>query len=135
MLTTRRDVDWQRLAVAIQLDILTPEAAARGHHRPHRPRHQPGPGRRHPVAEELGFLPLALDQAAAYMIQARIRPGQYLDSLRRNPARPDHPRVATRLGNLAATYKALAGPTARFPLEQRAQAIRSAGSETSGAGA
>ena len=39
------------------------------------------------IATELGFLPLALDQAAAYIVQQRIRLAAYLDSLRRNPAR------------------------------------------------
>ena len=39
------------------------------------------------IAAELGFLPLALDQAAAYIVQQRISLTAYLDSLRRNPAR------------------------------------------------
>ena len=39
------------------------------------------------IAAELGFLPLALDQAAAYIVQQRISLAAYLDSLRRNPAR------------------------------------------------
>src|SRR5262249_53998980 len=39
------------------------------------------------IAAELGFLPLALDQAAAYITQQRITPAAYLNSLRRNPAR------------------------------------------------
>jgi hypothetical protein len=32
-------------------------------------------------------LPLALDQAAAYIVQQRVSPAAYLDSLRRNPGR------------------------------------------------
>jgi tetratricopeptide (TPR) repeat protein len=87
VLTTRRDTDWQRLAVPIQLDVLSPAAAAQvitARTGWTTARDQAGAAA---VAAELGFLPLALDQAAAYMVQARIGPGPYLDRLRRNPAR------------------------------------------------
>ena len=36
---------------------------------------------------ELGYLPLALDQAAAYIEYTAITPAAYLDRLRRYPAR------------------------------------------------
>jgi hypothetical protein len=39
------------------------------------------------IAAELGFLPLALDQAAAYITRTRIPLGRYLDLLRAHPAR------------------------------------------------
>ncbi|HXW46815.1 MAG TPA: tetratricopeptide repeat protein, partial [Streptosporangiaceae bacterium] len=39
------------------------------------------------IAAELGYLPLALDQAAAYISHARITPGGYLARLREHPAR------------------------------------------------
>ena len=80
VLTTRRDVDWQRIAVPIRLDVLDPDPAAqiitaRTGHTSARDRQTAAA-----IAAELGFLPLALDQAAAYIIQARIPPGRYLDT-------------------------------------------------------
>ncbi|MEU4443473.1 tetratricopeptide repeat protein [Actinosynnema sp. NPDC050801] len=39
------------------------------------------------LCEELGRLPLAIEQAGAYLAQARITPTAYLDLLRRYPAR------------------------------------------------
>jgi hypothetical protein len=39
------------------------------------------------IATELGFLPLALDQAAAYIAQARIPLPRYLELLREHPIR------------------------------------------------
>ena len=87
VLTTRRDVDWQCVATPIRLDILSPKPAAQIITA--RTGHTGGQDLADAaaVAAELGFLPLALDQAAAYMVQARIRPGQYLGKLQRHPAR------------------------------------------------
>ena len=87
VLTTRRDVDWQRLAVPVRLDILDPGPAAQlitartGHDTAADQEDAAA------IAAELGYLPLALDQAAAYMTQARITPGSYLARLRQHPAR------------------------------------------------
>lgn len=39
------------------------------------------------LCEELGWLPLAVEQAGAYLAQTRITPAAYLDLLRRYPAR------------------------------------------------
>ncbi|WP_236703996.1 tetratricopeptide repeat protein [Lentzea aerocolonigenes] len=39
------------------------------------------------LCEELGWLPLAVEQAAAYIGQAHITPGDYLELLKRYPAR------------------------------------------------
>jgi tetratricopeptide (TPR) repeat protein len=39
------------------------------------------------LCAELGRLPLAVEQAAAYLAQARVTPGAYLDLLARHPAR------------------------------------------------
>ena len=87
VLTTRRDVDWGRLAVPIRLDVLEPGPAAevitaRIGLTTSQDREDAAA-----VADELGFLPLALDQAVAYMIQTRMRPGRYLGKLRQHPAR------------------------------------------------
>ena len=87
LITTRRDVDWQRLAVPVRLDVLDPGPAAEvitrrtGHATP---ADQDDAAE---VAAELGYLPLALDQAAAFIIQARITPGSYLAQLQRHPLR------------------------------------------------
>jgi hypothetical protein len=85
LVTTRRDTGWDRVAVPVRLDILDPGAAAdllTG-----RTGQDDAGGRAAAaaVAQELGFLPLALDQAAAYITQARITTGAYLDRLRRHP--------------------------------------------------
>jgi tetratricopeptide (TPR) repeat protein len=87
IMTSRRDADWGRLGGPLQLDVLDPAAATwvlvlrTG---------QSGDSDRKAaagIAAELGYLPLALDQAAAYIHQQRITPGAYLQSLRRQPAR------------------------------------------------
>ena len=87
VLTTRRDVDWQRLAVPVRLDVLDPASAAQVITA--RTGHTSGQDQDDAaaIAAELGFLPLALEQAAAYMNQARLRPGQYLARLHSQPAR------------------------------------------------
>lgn len=85
--TTRRDIRWDRYAEAIPLDILAPQPATEFITTTTR---HGGPDDRtaaDAIAGELGYLPLALDQAAAYIIQTRITPGQYLDRLRDHPMR------------------------------------------------
>ena len=113
VLTTRRDADWRLGAAPIRLDVLDPESAAQviaartGHSS------DKDLADAAMVAAELGFLPLALEQAAACMIQARIRPGQYLDQLLRQSGRPYATRTGrpqqtiTRLWDL--TTEAIAG--------------------------
>ena len=87
IITTRRDTDWGRLADAVQLSVLDEAAAVQvllqrtGQHS------TADEEAAAQIASELGFLPLALDQAAAYIVQQRITLATYLDSLRRNPAR------------------------------------------------
>jgi hypothetical protein len=87
IVTSRRDTDWGRLADPVQLGVLDPEAAAQilvlrtGQHGT---ADEEAAGQ---IAAGLGFLPLALDQAAAYIVQQRISPAAYLVSLRQNPAR------------------------------------------------
>ena len=108
IVTSRRDADWGRLADPVQLDVLDPAAAAQililrtGQH---------GAADEEAAAQiaaELGFLPLALDQAAAYIVQQRISLAAYLASLRRNPARmhaagTDAQRTIARLWDLHIT--------------------------------
>jgi tetratricopeptide (TPR) repeat protein len=108
IITSRRDTDWGQLADPVRLDVLTPAAAAQvlilrtGQH------DAADTEAAAQVAAELGFLPLALDQAAAYITQQRITPAAYLDSLRRNPARmhaagPSAQRTIARLWDLHIT--------------------------------
>jgi len=87
VLTTRRDLGWHRLATPIPLDVLAPVpaveliTAATG---------RTGPADQATgaaIAAELGYLPLALDQAAAYISQTRITLDSYLTRLRQYPAR------------------------------------------------
>ncbi|MEO3811462.1 NB-ARC domain-containing protein, partial [Sphaerisporangium sp. B11E5] len=86
LITTRRQVYWPGTA-SIAVDVLDEKSAAelivsvsgRG-----------DPDDRESVqaiAEELGRLPLALEQAAAYIRQEDLDPRQYLELLRRTPAR------------------------------------------------
>jgi tetratricopeptide (TPR) repeat protein len=96
LITTRRDTGWEQIADPVRLDILKPgpatdlitlstrrcdvgdrEAAAA-------------------IAAELGNLPLALGQAAAYITQIRVNPAAYLERLR------DHPAEMYAVGSSAA---------------------------------
>jgi tetratricopeptide (TPR) repeat protein len=87
LVTTRRDVGWQRGGVApVRLDVLDPEAAAEIITA--RTGHSASGDRRDAaaIAAELGYLPLALDQAAAYIAQTRLSLGAYLAKLQQHPA-------------------------------------------------
>jgi tetratricopeptide (TPR) repeat protein len=87
VLTTRRDLDWQRLAIPVRLDILCPGPAAEiltaktGQAAPADLQDAAD------IAAELGYLPLALFQAAAFIAQARLTLGGYLSRLRQQRAR------------------------------------------------
>jgi len=86
VITTRRDAGWDRIADPIRLDVLDPGpatdliAARTGSRDP------AGRAAAASVAAELGCLPLALDQAAAYITQTRITLPDYLRRLRERPA-------------------------------------------------
>ncbi|MEU6148165.1 FxSxx-COOH system tetratricopeptide repeat protein [Streptomyces sp. NPDC047081] len=85
LITSRRTTGWDHLARPVPLDVLTPTAAVSllgriaGHGVD-----APGMGE---LAAALGWLPLALDQAAAYIRRAAITPAVYLERLRRFPGR------------------------------------------------
>ncbi|MFE4722002.1 NB-ARC domain-containing protein, partial [Streptomyces sp. NPDC056728] len=86
LVTTRRDLPWQDLGTPLRLDILTPETSLTvlqeitG-------RHSEGDGSPlGDLAEELGHLPLALQQAGAYLAQTRTSADTYLNQLRADPA-------------------------------------------------
>ncbi|MFI7438700.1 FxSxx-COOH system tetratricopeptide repeat protein [Nonomuraea indica] len=86
LITTRRTVSWPARVRLIPLDILNPLAAAEmiaitsdGKLPPEHPDVAS-------IAAELGYLPLALEQAAAYMRESKIGPGNYLALLRQHPS-------------------------------------------------
>ena len=85
VITTRRDAGWDRIADPIRLDVLDPGpatdliAARTGSH------HPADRDAAAWVAAELGCLPLALDQAAAYITQTRITLPGYLQRLHGRP--------------------------------------------------
>jgi tetratricopeptide (TPR) repeat protein len=117
IVTSRRDADWGRLADPVRLDVLDPAAATQvltlrtGQHGT---ADEEAAGQ---IAAELGFLPLALDQAAAYIVQQRVSLAAYLASLRRNPARmhaagSDAQRTIARLWDLHITAVAGRNPAA-----------------------
>ncbi len=86
LVTTRRDTGWDQIANPIRLDVLEPDPAAElitsrtGRH------DNTDQDAAASIAAELGRLPLALDQAAAYISQTRITPATYLQRLQQHPA-------------------------------------------------
>jgi tetratricopeptide (TPR) repeat protein len=86
VITTRRDIGWDQVADPIRLDVLEFAPAAQlivtrtGQHE------AAGQEAAAAVAAELGCLPLALNQAAAYITQTRIPVAAYLQRLRQHPA-------------------------------------------------
>ncbi|WP_077799107.1 tetratricopeptide repeat protein, partial [Streptomyces sp. JHA26] len=85
VITTRRDLPWQNFGAPLCLDTLTPDAAMAvlegitG-------RTRADDTAFGELAEELGHLPLALQQAGAYLAQTRTSAGDYLTELRQDPA-------------------------------------------------
>ncbi|MEU7739081.1 tetratricopeptide repeat protein [Nonomuraea sp. NPDC049158] len=86
LITTRRDVPWSATH-SVSLDVLDDGpsveliAKVSGHEEPEDQADIAA------IAAELGYLPLALEQAAAYIRQSHKSPGRYLEQLRRHPAR------------------------------------------------
>ncbi|MFI7275493.1 FxSxx-COOH system tetratricopeptide repeat protein [Streptomyces sp. NPDC049879] len=86
LITSRRATGWHHLARALPLGTLPQDAALDLLAR------IAGPDEAERavldrLATELGCLPLALEQAAAYIRHTAITPAAYLDRLRRHPAR------------------------------------------------
>lgn len=83
LITTRRATGWHGVAEPVSLDLLAPAEAEDLFRRIHA---DGGDG----VADlcaKLGYLPLAVEQAAAYCAEARISARAYLDLLARHPDR------------------------------------------------
>jgi tetratricopeptide (TPR) repeat protein len=86
LITSRRATGWHATAAPVRLDVLD-QAEAAGlltailtHDRP---RDLDGAGE---LCTELGCLPLAIEQAGAYLAQAGVTPREYLDLLASYPA-------------------------------------------------
>jgi len=76
LVTTRRASGWHKVARPLSLDVLSPAEAAELFAR------IDGPGEEvDALCMELGYLPLAVEQAAAYCAEAGISAGRYLELL------------------------------------------------------
>ncbi|MFE0424936.1 tetratricopeptide repeat protein [Streptomyces sp. NPDC058953] len=87
VITSRRSTGWRRLARPLTLAPLPPDAATELLAHTVEPDGIEDERELRELAEELGHLPLALEQAAAYMESTAIGPGTYRERLRRYPAR------------------------------------------------
>ena len=86
LITSRRATGWHNLADPIRLDVLSPVEALDLLTQitvAVRPGDLDGAAE---LCEELGFLPLAIEQAGAYLAEAGITPRDYLDLLEQYPA-------------------------------------------------
>ena len=86
LITSRRATGWHATAVPVRLDVLDPAEAAAlltAILTQNRPRDLDGAAE---LCAELGFLPLAVEQAGAYLAQADATPREYLGLLARYPA-------------------------------------------------
>lgn len=87
LITSRRATGWHRVARPLPLAALPPDAALDMLMQIVNPGDDSDRTLLERLAAELGYLPLALDQAAAYIQHTEIPPETYLDRLRRYPAR------------------------------------------------
>ena len=105
VLVTSRDASWDSQAKLIELDLLSSEEAIRFLLR------RTDSGDRQAateVAELLGYLALALEQAGAYVRETRISLADYLDRLRQFPARTlakGRPRDRNPADTVATTWQ------------------------------
>jgi tetratricopeptide (TPR) repeat protein len=83
VLVTTRDASWEHETPLLDLDVLTPEEAVRFLLARTATSDQPVAAE---AAATLGYLPLALEQAGAYVAETRIGLAAYLERLRRFPA-------------------------------------------------
>ncbi len=87
LITSRRAIGWHRVGRPLSLTTLPADAATDLLMQIASPGENPEQTDFERLADELGYLPLALEQAAAYMQSTAITPAAYLDRLRRYPAR------------------------------------------------
>ncbi|MFE4414817.1 tetratricopeptide repeat protein, partial [Streptomyces sp. NPDC056821] len=86
LVTTRRDLAWQDLGTSLRLETLTPEASLSVLQEITGCHSDSDAATLIELAEELGHLPLALQQAGAYLAQTRTSAESYLAQLRSDPA-------------------------------------------------
>ena len=86
LVTTRRDLPWQDLGTPLRLDILTEDASLDVLREITRRFGEDDTAALADLAQELGYLPLALQQAGAYLVQTRTDAHTYLPRLRDDPA-------------------------------------------------
>ncbi|MFE2835087.1 tetratricopeptide repeat protein [Streptomyces mirabilis] len=86
LVTTRRDLPWHDLGTPLRLDTLPPEASLAILQEITGRLSEDDAGSLADLAQELGHLPLALQQAGAYLAQTRTSPDTYLTQLRADPA-------------------------------------------------
>ena len=87
LITSRRATGWHRAARLLPLATLAPDDALEMLMQITGPGDDADRAPLADVAAELGYLPLALEQAAAYIQYTAITPAAYLDRLHRYPAR------------------------------------------------
>ena len=86
LITSRRATGWHATAVPVRLDVLDPgeaQALLTAILTQDQSRQVDGVGE---LCADLGFLPLAVEQAGAYLAQAGVTAREYLDLLARYPA-------------------------------------------------
>jgi tetratricopeptide (TPR) repeat protein len=86
LITSRRATGWHATAVPIRLNILDPSEAEALLIAIFTQDHRREVDGAADLCEELGFLPLAIEQAGAYLAQVDATPREYLDLLARYPA-------------------------------------------------
>ncbi|WP_329297786.1 FxSxx-COOH system tetratricopeptide repeat protein [Streptomyces sp. NBC_00659] len=86
LVTTRRDLPWRDLGTPLCLDTLTPDASLKVLQEITGRRADRDAAELIELAEELGNLPLALQQAGAYLAQTRTTAASYLTQVRADPA-------------------------------------------------
>ncbi len=120
LITTRRATGWHHIAPPLELDTISPEAAVTLLERITGQTDNAAVLR--DLAAELGYLPLALEQAAAYIRQTAGPADRYLTRLRDHPARmfatpangSDRDRTIARIWSLTLdTLTPLAGDILR----------------------
>jgi tetratricopeptide (TPR) repeat protein len=87
LITSRRATGWHRVGRPLPLAVLPRDAARDMLMRIVNPGDDSDQAVFERLAAELGCLPLALEQAAAYIEHTQITPAAYLDRVRRYPAR------------------------------------------------
>ncbi|MFC5219690.1 tetratricopeptide repeat protein [Streptomyces coerulescens] len=86
LVTTRRDLPWQDLGTPVRLETLTPETALAVLQEITERHSDSDAAALAELTNELGHLPLALQQAGAYLAQTRTSASNYLAQLRADPA-------------------------------------------------